>query len=92
MAMEPVGFTFMTEQASVGRKVQVLSSTSSNLTSVWLQVGIQVFAGLQSVTDFKDRKSENLLVSTFLGGGCVVARVLSSGKGAVVFPVALGRQ
>jgi hypothetical protein len=47
-----MGFTLVTEEASVGREVQVLSSTSSHLTSIWLQVGIQVFADLQSVTDF----------------------------------------
>lgn len=44
VAVESMGFTFMTEEASVGRKVQILSSTSSHLTSIWLQVGVQVFA------------------------------------------------
>lgn len=51
VAVESMGFTFVTEEASVGRKVQVLSSTSSHLTSIWLQVGIQIFADIQSVTD-----------------------------------------
>ena len=52
VAVESMGFTLVTEEASIGGKVQVLSSTSSHLTSIWLQVGIQVFADLQSVTNF----------------------------------------
>lgn len=51
VAMESMCLTLVAEEASVGREVQVLSSTSSHLTSIWLQVRIQVFAGLQSVND-----------------------------------------
>jgi hypothetical protein len=43
VTVESMGFTLVTEQAGIRRKMQILSRACSNLTPVWLQVGVQVF-------------------------------------------------
>jgi len=47
VSMHSVGFTLMTEEAGRGRETGVL--TSNNLALVWLQMGVDKFAGKNDV-------------------------------------------
>lgn len=44
VAVESMGFPLVTEKAGIGREVQLLGHAGRDLASVWLQMGIQVFA------------------------------------------------
>jgi hypothetical protein len=92
VTVESMGFTLVPEEAGIGREMQVLSCTGSDLASIRLQMGVQVFAVPLISISQSTRSGGLLLVGTFLCCGRVVARVFAIGKGAVVFSIALGRQ
>lgn len=95
VAMESVSFSLMTEKTSIRRKVQLSIHTCRHLAAIWLQVGVQIFTSEKvsfQVRDHKKGQEETVLIGAFLRGRRVVARLLPSGKWAVVFSVTPSRQ
>lgn len=50
VAVQSMGFSLMTEKASVGRKLQLGIHTGGNLAAIRLQVRVQVFTAYMSVS------------------------------------------
>lgn len=89
MAMHSMCFSFMAEEASIGRKMSI--HALADLAAVWLQMRIKIFtARYPLVGNTCLLESEgHLLVTAFLCGWWVRTRLLVVLKGAMVFPIGL---
>lgn len=71
VAMESVGFPFMSEKTRIGRKLQLGIQAGGHLATIWFQVRIQVFAVQVSVRmkDINDRSLTDRRIFVLLGDG-----------------------
>lgn len=91
VAVESMGFAFVTEKTSIGRELQLSVHTSGYLAAIWLQVRVQIFATYVSVLKFS-RSEGHSLIGAFLSSWRMVAWLLSIGKRAIIFSIAVGWQ
>jgi len=90
MSVQSMGFTFMTEQTGIRREHFLLAFWFWHLTSIWPQMGVQIFAGGVGLEWSRSLGIVDLRIDALLLGWLVVRAFVQLVVGTPIVPILVG--